>query len=74
MIGTRGIKNTGVDIEMAITVARTWTRHRIKDLYESGIIPSTASISLLKRLIIRPTGVCSKKLILLRKIENSMEL
>jgi hypothetical protein len=59
---------------MTRTVEITCIRQRNNDLYESGIDDSIASISLLKRFIILPTGVCSKKLILLRRIENNMEL
>ena len=73
-IGTNGIRKIGVENEIAKTTDRTCIRQRINDLYESGIADSIASISLLKRFIILPTGVVSKKLNLLRKIENNIEL
>ncbi len=72
VIGTRDIKNNGVDIETMTIDRITMNRQRMSDLYDSGIEPSTASISLLKRFIIRPIGVDSKKPIVLRNIDDSM--
>jgi hypothetical protein len=49
------------------------TKQLVKSLSVAGIVFSVDSTSLLNRFMIRPEGVDSKKLSLLRNIENNIE-
>lgn len=62
-------RNHGVDIEITAIADKRTSTHLTTLLYDSGILFSVASKSLLKRFIIRPTGVVSKNSIFVRKIE-----
>ena len=50
------------------------TKQFVKSLSVDGIVFSVDSTSLLNRFMILPDGVDSKKLSLLRNMENSIEL
>ena len=59
-IGTSTTKNIGKTIEIDITMERTAKVIRIINLYDSGMLDSTASISFEKRFIILPTCIFYK--------------
>ena len=68
------IKKNGVDDAITITVNITWKILLFRDRNDSGIPRSVASMSFENRFMIRPDGVDSKNSIVLRNIENSIEL
>lgn len=74
IIGIRETKNKGVDDAITKTVNNTWNKHRFRDLKDSGMALSAASISFENLFIIRPDGVDSKNSIVLRKIEDNIML
>lgn len=58
----RASRKKGVDVEMTIIVERIERKQSMRDLILDGIESSVASMSLVKRLTMRPSGVESKKL------------
>jgi hypothetical protein len=59
--GTRITKNIGKTIDIDIIIERTANVIRIINLYDSGMLDSTASISFEKRFMILPTFIIIKK-------------
>jgi|LakMenEpi03Aug12_release.lakeMendotaPanAssembly.Ray.scaffolds.fasta_scaffold1907936_1 hypothetical protein len=53
--GTRTTKNIGKTIDIDIIIERTAKVIRVINLYDSGMLDSTASISFEKRFMILPT-------------------
>lgn len=68
-MGTKAARNRGVETDMIMTVESKERKQRTSDFILIGIDSSTASMSLLNRFTIRPSGVESKNRILVLSIE-----
>lgn len=56
----RATRNSGVDVDITMTVESIDKKQSISDLILEGIESSVASMSLVNRLTMRPNGVVSK--------------